>query len=832
MAFDSCIAAALAGGLIDEARAGDLTDAYRGFYEDLRRTMTPIEAEAEAGRRAFAAFDGEVADRRRQTFLSLAARDRIEKEISGYAHYRTGKADPYLGATGLYDRLLPGRRGMAVEQQREYWRGQMQAEMDAAFRAYKRDLAGRQGQRANDENVVAEAFGRDTGDAEARAIAQGWIRAREKGRAAFNLYGGHIGKLQDYGFPQYHSQRLVNEVSFEAWRDFVGSVPGGVTAMGKYADTPLTGDKLEAALRHMYENIVTDGWAGREASSAGAGSKAFANRRAESRFLIFNSPEGWLAYQRRFGEGNVFDVMMHHIEGLARDVAHMEVLGPNPSAQVDYVIDSLMRQAEISRDAGQIRQAKTAGWKLRTLHDHYTGAANIPAWKGVAEVSGDIDNIVTANLLHAATLAAVPGDFATSRIVTAFNGVPYVSLFRDYARQFSPKSDHDRMLAGQLGLTAESYARTLHDSYRLMEQSFSHEWSKWFADRAMFFNGLTPHTDAMRRAVGINFSAALANMTEKGWADLAPEQRRWMERYRIGAADWSAIRETKPYTDGPAKFLRPADVAARADLAPERALALSQKLADAIMTETEFAVPSSSLAGRAYSRGHVEPGSIGGVVLDSALKFKTFGMTYLLSHGRRMLAAADWQRRLQYLGSIVALMTVAGAMTVQMREIANGRDPKDMTAPEFWGKALIAGGGLSVYGDYFYSFVNSAGRSLVETLAGPNAGLVADTARLAFGQPMAAAEAQKKQSGVSGLVNNTLTYSRRWGTGAVPFYAQLVLNRAVYDALQEWADPNWKQRKQRIENWYRKQFGQKFWWRPGEAPARGPDLSAAAGGGK
>lgn len=829
MPFDKCIAAALADGLIDADRAHEYSDSYRQHELALRTQMTPHEAASHAARLTFAELEQAAAERRRQTFLSLAARADIMQRLDTFQSYwRRGKTDPYLGATGLYDRLLPNRNGLAVEQQREFWRGQAHSTMDKAFETYRRDFLGRQRTPANEDAIVAEAFGRNTGDAEAKAIAQGWIKTREMLRAAFNRFGGHIGELEDYGFPTFHSQRLINAVPVEEWKAFLTPLLDRSRITTRNGARPLRNRELDKALNEMYHGIVTQNWDTRK-PSAGGGMGDLANRRDESRFLHFASPEAWRTYQRRFGEGRVFDTMLHHIETMSHDIAHMQVMGPNPKATVEWLKAELTRRANLTRSRTERGRATVAIYKLNDLYAQYSGAANAPVHHLWAEIEGDVRNVVGSALLGSATLTAVPTDWNFSRMTRAYNGLPQIRAMGAYVKLLA--SEDNRMLAARLGLTAEGYGRTLHDSARAIDQIYGHAWSRWLIDRTLTYNGLTPHTEAMRWAYGWTAQGALAQFAHTAWGDLDKDFRASLERYRIGEADWNDIRNTPLYTQRKATFLRPGDIMARADLDQTHALDLGQKIADWIMTETEFAVPSTSLAARAYGRGATRPGTIQSFFLSSPLMFKTFAGTYLLSHGRRILAQASPWKRAQYAGSLIAMSSIAGALALQAREIANGRDPRDMTNWRFWPQSMIVGGGLGLAGDFFNSATNPDNRSIGEYIGGPLIGAVSDVGRLLVGAPLTAAEAKTPQKGQSGLANNTLSFVKRYMPGGNIWYLNAALQRYVFDALQEHVDPNWKSRVHRVERWYQRQFNQDFWWKRGAGlPARAPNPHAAVGG--
>jgi hypothetical protein len=60
------------------------------------------------------------------------------------------------------------------------------------------------------------------------------------------------------------------------------------------------------------------------------------------------------------------------------------------------------------------------------------------------------------------------------------------------------------------------------------------------------------------------------------------------------------------------------------------------------------------------------------------------------------------------------------------------------------------------------------------------------------------------------------------------WYSRLVLERAVMDQVQSLVDPDYRRSFARMERRARKDFGQRFWYRPGNMwPDRAPDLGAA-----
>jgi glycosyltransferase involved in cell wall biosynthesis len=92
------------------------------------------------------------------------------------------------------------------------------------------------------------------------------------------------------------------------------------------------------ALRGAWETISSDG-ANKTAPGSFKGNGARANRGSESREIHFADGEQYLAYLREFGRGSMYDAMIGHVRGMARDIGLVERYGPNPNSQARLQID-------------------------------------------------------------------------------------------------------------------------------------------------------------------------------------------------------------------------------------------------------------------------------------------------------------------------------------------------------------------------------------------------------------------------------------------------------------------------------------------------------------
>ena len=107
--------------------------------------------------------------------------------------------------------------------------------------------------------------------------------------------------------------------------------------------------------------------------------------------------------------------------------------------------------------------------------------------------------------------------------------------------------------------------------------------------------------------------------------------------------------------------------------------------------------------------------------------YKQFPLTFVMTHFARATARGWDGSRLSHGALTFLTMWGLGVVSMQAKEIANGRDPLtlDPTEPaglRAFGKALLQGGGLGVFGDFVALDQTRYGNSWATMLAGPQVG--------------------------------------------------------------------------------------------------------------
>ncbi|MDP9413173.1 MAG: hypothetical protein M3Q08_03585 [Pseudomonadota bacterium] len=800
MSLGNCIPGLVAEGKLTKKQGERAQAAYDRHYKRISAEMGPIAAAAEASEVALRQLEFEARQAKRQAFLAVESQRRIGADMKSYK----GKSRA-AAALALFDH--DGKAPyLNVEAVRRTIVGRAHAKMAGILERHSRNLFGEVRDKSGLIDVVRELRGEKTGNASAREMAEAFRAATEELRLRFNAAGGAIGKLVDWA-PQSHDSLKVRAAGFDAWRAKIAPLLDRGRMIDDATGRPFDDETLNEVLREVFENIRTEGWANRAPGAAGG--RKTANRRAEHRFLHFKDAAAWFDYDAEFGTGNVFDAMMGHVEGMARDIAHMEVLGPNPAATVRWLQDGLMKEAELDPDpkGALLDKARTGGLSIEKMYAVTSGALNAPVSTKWARRFGTVRSINVAQMLGTAAISAFT-DIGFQGKTRGFNGLPLTGALTGYLKLLSPGSQADRRLAVRLGLIAEEASKLGSVQQRYLGESIGHEWSRRLADGVLRASGLSAWTQAGRWAFGMEFLGHLADEAGKGLDQLSKPLRDALERYGIDAAGWDAIRASTPYEHKGARFLRPEDV-------------VDAKLADRlhamVLTETDYAVPVASVRARAMMT-FGRPGTLAGELSRNMFLFKSFGVSMMLSHGARAMSLRPVNRAIYAVGGTI-ILTMLGAMAVQMKEIVKGRDPLPMEdAPEikdgkfeggFWARALLQGGGFGIFGDFLAAGTSERTGSLQEAILGPVVGTAADAFRY-----------------VSGNMEEA-DVARRYTPGGTLWYGRLAYERLLIDELRAWTDENYYDSWARMEKRAEEQ-GQGLWWRPGEgAPDRAPELATA-----
>lgn len=654
-----------------------------------------------------------------------------------------------------------------------------------------------------------------TGNAEAKAGADAWLKVTEQLRQRFNGAGGDVGRL-DYGYlPQAHDQVRVLATGQDAWAQKV--LP--MLDRSRYLredGSRMADDEVLDLLRGAWETISSDGMNKRTPGAGPApGSGARANRGAESREIHFKDGEAYLAYLSQFGRGSMYDAMIGHIGGMARDIGLVERYGPNPNAQMRLQFDLAERaDGKLERVFGN---QPDAYWAL------LSGTSGTPANANLANIGQHIRNIETFGKLQGAVLSSIT-DLGTYFTTTGFNKLDYWDAITNLARAGGSEA---KDFMNSHGMIAESM---ISDLNRWAGENVAQSWSGRVANATMKLSLMNAWTDTLRRAFQMTHMAGVGRMSKVEWSKLAEYDRWRMESKGLTEADWQVIRSAQPEQFRGQDMITPDGIYATGD---PRAGEVAAKYLGMLSDESEFAVLNPDLATRAItSAGGTQAGTVRGELARAVMQFKSFPIAMMSRHWRRMLetpqgleGAPMVANRLAYAGAMLMSLTALGAIAFQTKQLVSGKDPVDMTTPKFWTRAVAQGGGLGFFGDMLLSDT-TADRGQLDTLGraflGPSFGSAADFWELTKGNV---------DEFLAGKDTHIGAESLRFARGHLPlvnlWYAKTALDQAALHAIQENLSPGYLSRmRQRA----RKDWNQDYYWQPGSGlPDRGPSFEQLAG---
>lgn len=717
-------------------------------------------------------------------------------------------------------------------------RGRAHATFTGAIEALRVKRFGFKPETAKELDVLRAAHGEQAGK-DAPAIVDAWRSIENDLADQFIAAGGDLVKRQDYFPNPAFDPAKVRAIGFERFRKLVDENVDRDRMLEFGTGARLSDARYDELVRSAFEAIRTQNREGPPTASA-TGRPMLANSRAAARFFMWKDAGAWRAVADAVGmHSSPFEAMVQHIAGMADDIAAMRILGPNPEATKRFILSMFDREAArlapVGKD-GELAEATKTGRKIEArvrterklfeaLYDEVNGANRVPVNPELARKMAEARSWLVASQLGSAIVSSIT-DPAMVAMAGRWTGIPAHRILMRAAKDlFRPGSE---MEAAQLGLVADSLAHGLGEADRVMGETIRTGTIMKLGTGVIRLSGLRRWTAVLKNAFGMETMAYAAREAGKRFGDLDPEFRRGLERYGIGADDWDAIRNADAYEPRPrARFVRPLDVDDGSPLGRQA----SEKWAQFINTEMDYAVIDQDPATRAILLGQSRPGTAGGEVRRATTMYRAWTATLMTTQFMRAFARGFDGTRLRHGALTLIAMTFMGALAMQAKEVLSGRDPLNMDPTDrrglaAWGKALLQGGGLGVFGDILFTDQTRFGQSWASTGGGAIVGAVdAILGDFLLGNIQRAVRGEETH-----FLGDGLYVAGRYLPGSSLWFGRLAFQRAVLDQAALLVDDRAPERFAGMEGRAARDWGQRYWFRPGQAtPERAPDFGAVAG---
>jgi hypothetical protein len=767
-----------------------------------------------AAREALAAAD-KAAERKARNMVAQA---RESQRLASRAEQLKSRGSKQAHHDALFERMVQ------LENFESGIRNELMSDLMDAVQAVEPRFLGLLEDPASVRAFAKAVLDGDTSDPAMTRAAKVYTETFEAIRVRMNNAGADIGKL-DYSYlPQPHDVGAVARAGADQW--VADTLPRVARDRYVRADGALMDDaEVEGFLRAAWTTIATEGRNKRTPGQSGVGSRASRFDDAH-RAIHFKDADAYLGYLQQYGRGSMMEAIVGHVGMSAKNLALMEEWGANPNTTFRLMKDT----AENADNAAGKRAGIASPVTLDQMWDTLSGTTAQPVSARMAQVGQTIRSYTVAAKLQGTLLSSIT-DVPLQLIVAKTSGVPLGGAMKSLFAGFGKSS---RRIAHEMALGADEIAGELS---RWHDGNMGATWANKLASTTMRLGLVEGWTNALRRGFALTYSGTLERMRRTEWGKLAEFDRRTLEETGVTPEDWAIWQLAEPtMVKGvptltkqglrgiPAERLNAllGDAPRAHEVAIDRATARMIGHIDAL---AKTAMLSPNLRTRAFIQSGGKAGTVPGEMWRMLFLFKSFPLAVVDKHVQRIRNIPSTSGKAAYSAALLTSLTMFGAIALQLKDLINGKDPRDMTTPKFWGAAFMQGGGLGIFGDMLYTAGGGnarGGQANWTGLAGPVFGTAFDAADVTLGNAVRASQGKDVDLGADVL---------RLGKQNTPFvnlwYARGAIDHLVLHDLQEQASPGYLRRmRQRA----RKDWGQRYWWEPGEPmPERAPDFEAVTG---
>lgn len=756
---------------------------------------------------------------KRNFALNILAEKRFD------AHLEKFKANPYKGfvsfLTGVTSRKERSRASIGARIDAVH--GELVGGLISELR--KADLLPVLNKRELDLSIAQEMWelGRTggkpgiSGNEQAKQIAEIFHKYQDVAVRQQNSLGADIGKIEGYIVRQSHDLFRIRKAGFDKWKE---SILPKLDQKETFKDV----DNIDEYLKKVFVNLASgehftvDG-AGTAGKLGFTGPANLAKKVSAERSLHFKDAESWHAYNQDFGTGNLTESVFFGLHRSAKNIGLMEGLGPNPRAMFEKLHGKYLEQFR-----GDIKlHDKLKSNQLLYIMDQLDGTANIPGNPTGAKISAGIRALQSMAKLGMATISSL-ADIPTQAATLTNNGIGFFNAYKSAIGNVTTgfkskelKHVADLIGAGLDGLLGGVMARI--DGNDTVPGVLSKMMQRYFKA-----NLLTQWTDAHKSGIGIMLARNLDLNKHLPFDKLDKDLKNVLNQY-FTSKEWDVIRQgTSMKADGKT-YLTPDSIrdipdnvikSVFGEMSDKSVEITKQKLERDLrsyyLDQVNEGVPTPGARENAILRQGTKPGTYLGEAMRFIGQFKAFPVTF----GNKVLGKnfpgdAVWYKQLVNgeadilgLSHLIVGTTVAGYISMNMKDILKGKQPREITDIKSAGKvfaaSMIQGGGLGIYGDFIFGEANRFGRSSLDTFLGPTFGTAADTKDVLT----SIATGQKFGNKAFNLAKSNLPFMNL-------FYTKMGMDYLILNNIQESINPGYLKR---MEDRIKKENNQEFWLSP------------------
>ena len=587
-----------------------------------------------------------------------------------------------------------------------------------------------------------------SGSVKAQKIAEIIDTTQKELTARMNRAGAWVSDLPGYLVRQTHDMMKIRaagetkEESFQNWRAFI--LPK-LDALKTFA-----GEDPNKWLRTAHSSFYT-GVQGYMDSSVGDTPASLATKASQERIIHFKSPEDAWDYNERFGFKELKQQVMTDITVKARAIALMENLGGTPEQTLQNVI---RKAQEATRDlpdgAKQIDSIDEN--KILAAYRQITGINDIPQNPSLAKISSNIRIVTQMIDMGRILLTNMFSDRAFLHVDALSQGIPQMQILSKQVQMLAGRTAEQKKTLRLMGVGLDSVIGNALSRYSGAGDGYASRILDK-AQKAFFdINFHNAWSDSTKSGAASLIGSWLGQHAEVPYTQLPDTLRSDLSLYDITAKEWDTIRKTayehpsnwgKVITPDQVKLIPRDDIVklleAKGTPVNHETIARTRdklwtNIGTYISDRTEYAVPTGGTQVRRLLTQDTKAGTPVGEALRLMGLFKSFPMTIATKviqrqiYGRGNLTAKQWLLN-DHMGKfnmaqMVAMTTVAGYLGMTIRDVLDGKKPRELVTDgkvnwDNINEAALRGGGLGLMGEMLATDYDKSYRTVLGNIAGP-----------------------------------------------------------------------------------------------------------------
>ena len=701
-----------------------------------------------------------------------------------------------------------------------------------------------------------------TKNADAQWLAREMYTVMEMSRTDANKFGANIGHLDGYAGVQTHDDLAIQRATSAKWVNDILPLLDTDKTFPEIEKPSEMIKVLEEIHTNIVTGIgrgrgkeIPHDLPGQRMRPTG-----IHYRLGKSRVLHFKDAEAAIKYRDLYGFGSTIGGFLSRQRTMAKVVAAMDKFGPNPDVMIEnfrnkalVALRDKLKNTPADQQGQILKEISGLERGVQKSIDEMTGWASTPDtaehWYQDAAIHNNIRTGLSMAKLGGAVITAVPSDTVSAAAASMFRGNGFwTGVFQHLDGVFKSLTDDEaKEMAYLLGEGFDGITGHISSGI-LADDAVAGAPTRW-AETFFRLSGLTPWTDASRAAAVRVISAQLGYHHGKAFSKLPSRLQHVLKMHSISEAEWGIIGQgdalkgangktyvtastvrgldddkIKPLVQTELDALREKIVhpklkspeaiakaeakyeAKAAEIINETRNDLAIKLQSYMSDETNYSIIEGDAFSKRVATGSYRPGTTAGEAMRYLMQFKGFPIAFTNRVlGRALIGgegATKWERAMKnsgHLATVIAGMTVAGYMSLAMKDFVRGywppRDPFAGNTPQEQFKSasevliasMVAGGGLGIYGDFLFSRYNRFGHDPLVALTGPGIGVFSDTVKIV--QSIRDMDPQSTQ--MLNFALDTTPYVNL-------FYLRPVLDILFINDLREQINPGYIERKRSI----------------------------------